>query len=74
MSKRPTYEEMAEKILALEREASKRNRTEELLRESEKKYRHVVENLTVGLLVVQDRESFLRIPQFQNIWAIPGKN
>jgi len=50
----PTYEEMENKVRALEREALTRNRTEELLRESEEKYRCVVENVNVGLLVVQD--------------------
>jgi len=33
----PTYEEMENKVRALEKEASTRNRTEELLRESEEK-------------------------------------
>jgi PAS domain S-box-containing protein len=50
----PTYEEMENKVRALERQASARNRTEELLRESKEKYRCVVENVNVGLLVVQD--------------------
>jgi len=54
MLKSPTYEEMENRIRALEKEASKRRQTEELLRASEEKYRHVVENVIVGLLVVQD--------------------
>lgn len=39
---------------SLSRQVAERRHAEEVLRESEEKYRHVVENVNVGLLVLQD--------------------
>ena len=55
MGKKPTYEELEERVKILEKEATNRKRVEAALRESEEQYRHVVESVTnVGILVAQD--------------------
>ena len=53
MPKKPTYEELELKIKALEEETNKRKQAEEALRESEDKYRALIENANEAILVAQ---------------------
>jgi len=48
MAKKPTYEELEQRAKELEEEAVKRKRTEEALRESEEKYRNILESIEEG--------------------------
>ena len=55
MGRKPTYEELEERVKVLEKESIQNKRAEEALRDSEKKYRDLVETVTnVGILVAQD--------------------
>jgi len=51
MAKKPTYEELEQRVSELEKEVSKLKQTEELLEQSEKKYRGLVENSFDGIFV-----------------------
>ncbi|MBE9541984.1 MAG: PAS domain S-box protein, partial [Proteobacteria bacterium] len=51
MAKKPTYEELEQKIKELEKEVSKLEQTEEVLEQSEEKYRGLVENSFDGIFV-----------------------
>jgi PAS domain S-box-containing protein len=52
MDKNPTYEELEQKIKELEEEAVKHSRTEEVLRQSEERYRTILEVLDVAYFEV----------------------
>jgi PAS domain S-box-containing protein len=55
MARNQIYEELKQRVKELEKEAANHKRAEEALRESEKKYRDLVERVTnVGVLVAQD--------------------
>ena len=55
MARNQTYDELKQRAKVLEKETANRKRAEEALRESEKKYRDLVEKVTnVGVLVAQD--------------------
>ena len=49
MAKKPTYEELEERVKALEKRAADYMRTQEALRESEEKYRRLVEHAPTGI-------------------------
>jgi len=51
MSKKPTYEELEQKVKELEKEAIDRKRVEEALRESEVRYRHLVDLSPDGIAI-----------------------
>jgi two-component system cell cycle sensor histidine kinase/response regulator CckA len=51
MAKKPTYEELKLRVSELEKEVSKLKQTEEVLEQSEKKYRGLVENIFDGIFV-----------------------
>jgi two-component system cell cycle sensor histidine kinase/response regulator CckA len=51
MAKKPTYEELKLRVSELEKEVSKLKQTEEVLEQSEKKYRGLVENSFDGIFV-----------------------
>jgi PAS domain S-box-containing protein len=54
MAKKPTYEELEQRVRELEVEAVERKRMEDALRESEEKYREVVERANDGIAIIQD--------------------
>ena len=54
MTKKPTYEELEQRVKALEQESIRRKRVEEVLRESEEKYRTLIENAVEAIIVAQD--------------------
>jgi PAS domain S-box-containing protein len=49
MSRKPTWEELKKRLKELEKEANARKHAEEALRESEKRYRDLIQNVPVGL-------------------------
>ena len=52
MSKKPTYEELEERVRVLERSAAQRRRVEEALRESELRLKTVLDTIQAGILVI----------------------
>lgn len=54
MTRKATYEELERMVHELEREAVERKRAQEALRESESKYRMVVERASDGIAIIQD--------------------
>jgi len=52
MTKKPTYEELKQRVLALEKEAAKLKKTYEALRGSEEKYRKLIESVQEGIWVI----------------------
>jgi len=54
MTEKPTYEKLEQRIKELEQEWNQLKRNDAALQESEETYRNVVENVNVGILVVQD--------------------
>ncbi|HEA68912.1 MAG TPA: PAS domain S-box protein, partial [Desulfobacterales bacterium] len=58
MAKKPTYEELEQRIKELEKESDERKRAEEALRKSEEKYRDLFENGS-DLLCFHDLEGNL---------------
>ena len=52
MSQKPTYEELEQRIKELEKEAVDRKKIEEALKESEKRYRSLVENIDFGVTMM----------------------
>ena len=53
MSKKPTYEELEQRVKELERAESARKNEEKELLESEKKFRHIVEISLAGIYIIQ---------------------
>ena len=58
MAQKPTYEELEQRVLGLEKKLSDFNLTEEALRESEEKYRSILENLEDGYFEVDIAGNF----------------
>ena len=54
MANKPTYEELEQEIIQLKNKGVKRERAEKALRESEEKYRTLLENAGEAVLVAQD--------------------
>ena len=54
MSKKPTYEELEQRVRKLEETESARKRAEKKLRESEEKFRNIAEISLAGVYIIQD--------------------
>ena len=54
MVDKPAYEELEQRVKELEKSALKHKETEDVLRESEEKFRLVVENAKEGIIIIQD--------------------
>jgi len=54
VTKKPTYEDLEQRIRVIEKESIKGKKAEEDLRESEHRYRILVENASESILVLQD--------------------
>ncbi len=61
MSEKPTYEELQQRVLELERVESERKLAEEALRQSEEKFRRIYENSVVGFFQSTPEGRFLRV-------------
>jgi PAS domain-containing protein len=49
MVRKPTYEELEQRVKELEKEAINAKKAEEALRESEERYRSLIENIPIGV-------------------------
>ncbi len=49
MARKPTYEELEQRVKELEKEAINAKKTEEALRESDERYRSLIENIPIGV-------------------------
>lgn len=58
MDRKPTYEQLEQKVKALDRKTKKLKQAEEALMESEKRYRSLVETMNDGL-GIQDEKGFI---------------
>lgn len=58
MPQKPTYEELEQRVLGLENRLSNLKLTEEALRESEEKYRSIIENIEEGYFEVSFAGNF----------------
>ena len=53
MTQKPTYEELEQRIRSLEKEAAARQQAEEVLRDSEEKYKRLIESSLFGIFIQQ---------------------
>ncbi len=67
MTKKLSYEELDQRVKALEKEAVGRQQAEEALRESEQKYSTLVENSLTGVFVHQDGKYVFMNDRFADI-------
>ena len=54
MTEKPTYGKLEQRIKELEQECNQLKRDDTALRENEETYRNVVDNVNVGILIIQD--------------------
>jgi len=73
MARKPTYEELEQRVKELEKETAERKRAEEALRESEKKYSTLVENSLTGIYIDQDKKIVFANNRFAEIYGYPGE-
>jgi PAS domain S-box-containing protein len=66
---KPSYEELREKVKRLDREVAKLERAEQALRESEEKYRKLVENSLTGIYIDQGGKIVFSNAQFTQIYG-----
>jgi len=64
-----SMEPMAEGVLVLSSDITERKRVEEALRESEEKYRNVVERANDGICIIQDGIVKYLNPRLANMWS-----
>ncbi len=71
MSKKPTYEELEQKVKALENEVFQRRKAEETLPKTAKEYRSMLDNLLVGVVVhAGDTSILLSNPEATNVLGL----
>ena len=58
MAKKPTYEELEKRVKKLEKETVEREQAEEALKESEEKYRTILESIEDGYFEVDTAGNF----------------
>jgi PAS domain S-box-containing protein len=63
MAKKPTYEELEQKIRVLKKEASERKKADKALKENEERFRSTFEQAAIGIAHVSPEGRFLRINQ-----------
>ena len=74
MAKKPTYEELAQKVKYLEKEASQRKIVEESLLESEKELSQVLEESQIPTIVINDKHIVTRCNRaFENLTGIAAQ-
>ena len=71
MARKPTYEELEQRVKELEKEALEHKRVEEVLRESEEKYSKLVENSLTGIYIDQDEKIVFANNRFADIYRYP---
>jgi PAS domain S-box-containing protein len=74
MGKKPTYEELAQKVNDLEKEAAQRKIAQETLLESEKELSQVLEGSQIPTIVINDKHIVTRCNRaFQNLTGIAAQ-
>jgi two-component system, cell cycle sensor histidine kinase and response regulator CckA len=63
MAKKSTYEELVQRIKELEDESADRKRTEEVLRESEERFRTAFNNAATGIALMANDGYFMKVNQ-----------
>ncbi|UCG81659.1 MAG: PAS domain S-box protein, partial [Desulfobacterales bacterium] len=71
MGRKPTYEELEQRVKELEKEAAERRLPQEALRESEKKYSTLVKNSLTGIYIDQDEKIVFANTKFAEIYRYP---
>jgi len=70
MSEKPTYEELEERVKALEKEAKKRMRLEQKIKESEEKYKILTEESLLGLALISEEGNYKYLnPKFVEMFG-----
>ena len=71
MAKKPTYEELEQKVKGLENEAAERKLVEEALRESEGKFRILSDQALLGIIILQE-ELFVYVNDRADVALVTG--
>jgi len=71
MARKPTYEELEQRVKELEKEAVEHKRVEEVLREGEEKYSKLVENSLTGIYIDQDEKIVFANNRLAGIYRYP---
>jgi PAS domain S-box-containing protein len=69
MGRKPTYEELEQRVKELEKEVAERKLPQEALRESEKKYSTLVEDSLTGIYIDQEEKIVFANTQFAEIYG-----
>ncbi len=72
MAEKPTYQELEKRVGELDRKLAQRKQTEEALRASAKKYRHLVENANEAILVAQAGTFVFTNEKGENLFGYSG--
>jgi two-component system CheB/CheR fusion protein len=71
MGRKPTYEELEQRVKELEKETAERKLAQEALRESEKKYSTLVEDSLTGIYIDQEEKIVFANTKFAEIYRYP---
>jgi len=76
MAKKPTYEELEQRVKELENEALGRKQVEEELRESEEKFRHLVKNSNDVFVIIDENGKEIFVSRFRGTYhgVYPGRD